>query len=124
MREKNRQSNSRADEYIRNLLTNETLPGAELEQALQQRFLPEISLAEINALTKQWFSDRNRFVIVTAPEKTGLVMPDETKLAAVIKAAPDKELKPYVDSVTTAALLDPLPSGGTVVKTNTKEAIG
>src|SRR5215467_4056887 len=43
--DQNRFSNSRADEYIRNFLTDEPLPGAEFEQALHQRFLPEITLA-------------------------------------------------------------------------------
>jgi zinc protease len=122
--DQNRQSDSRADEYVRNFLTDEPLPGAELEQALHQRFLPEISLEEINALAREWFTDRNRFVVVTAPEKAGLIIPEETKLAAVIKAAPNKELKAYVDNVSSAALLDPLPSGGTVVKTTTKDAAG
>ena len=122
--DQNRQSNSRADEYIRNFLTNEPLPGAELEQAFHQRFLPEITLDEINALAKQWFTDRNRFVVVTAPDKPGLAIPDESKLASVIKSAPDKDLKAYVDTVNSAALLDPLPSPGSVVKTTTKDAVG
>src|SRR5215831_11629903 len=122
--DQNRFSNSRADEYIRNFLTDEPLPGAEFEQALHQRFLPEITLAEINALAKQWFTEGNRFVVVTAPDKPGLVIPDEAKLAAAIKAAPNKDLNAYVDNVSSAALLDPLPSGGTVVKTTTKDAVG
>jgi len=122
--DQNRQSDSRADEYVRNFLEDEPLPGAELEQALNQRFLPQITLAEINALAKDWFTDRNRFVVVTAPDKAGLVVPDETRLAAVIKAAPNKELQPYVDTVTSAALLDPLPTGGTIAKTTTKDALG
>jgi len=122
--DQNRQSGSRADEYIRNFLTDESLPGAELEQALHQRYLPEITLKEINALAREWYTDKNRIVIVTAPDKPGLAIPDETKLAAVIKAAPSKELTPYVDTVTSAALLDPLPKGGTVVNTSTKDAVG
>jgi zinc protease len=88
------------------------------------RYLPSITLQEINAIAREWFTDRNRIVIVTAPEKTGLVIPDEPKLAAVIKAAPNKNLQPYVDNVTAAALLDPLPAGGTVVRTTAKDSIG
>ena len=122
--DQNRQSNSRADEYVRNFISDESLPGAELEQALHQRYLPEITLQEINALAKQWFTDKNRIVVVTAPEKSGVVIPDEAKLASVIKAAPGKDLKAYVDTVTSGALLDPLPTAGTVVKTTTKDAIG
>jgi zinc protease len=122
--DQNRQSNSRADEYVRNFLTDEPLPGIELEQALQQRYLPEITLQEINAIAKEWFKDGNRFVIVTAPDKPGLVMPDEAKLAAAIKAASSTNVTAYVDTVTSAALLDPLPAPGSVVKTATKDAIG
>jgi len=122
--DQNRQSNSRADEYVRNFLTDEPLPGAELEQSLQQRFLPQITLQEINAISKQWFSDKNRFVVVTAPEKAGLSIPDEAKLKAVLTAGPNTNLTAYVDTVTSSALLDTPPSGGTVVKTTAKDAIG
>jgi zinc protease len=122
--DQNRQSNDRADEYVRNFLTDEPLPGAELEQALHQRFLPDITLQEINALARQWFTDRNRIVEIVAPEKSGLVMPAESKLAAVIRDARNKEVTPYVDQVTSDALLDKPPAGGTVVKTETKPAVG
>lgn len=120
----NRVSASRADEYVRNFLQDETLPSADDEYALHQRFLPGITLEEINKLAKGWFLDKNRIVIVTAPQKSGVVVPDEAKLAAVIKAASAKELKPYVDSTAAAALLDPIPTPGKIIKTVTKDAIG
>src|SRR5207244_7287807 len=53
--DQNRQSDNRADEYIRNFLTDEPLPGAELEQALNQRYLAAITLQEINAIARTWF---------------------------------------------------------------------
>ena len=115
---------SRADEYVRNFLQDETLPSPEDELALHKRFLPEITLDEINKLAREWFPDRNRLVVVRAPEKAGLAVPDETKLAAVMKAASTKELKPYVDSLTAAALLESIPAPGSIAKTIAKEAIG
>ena len=115
---------SRADEYVRNFLENETLPSAEDEYALHQRLLPAITLDEINKLAKEWFPERNRLVVVRAPEKPGLVVPDETKLAAVMKAASAKELKPYVDSLTTAALIEAIPTPGSIAKTTTIDAAG
>jgi zinc protease len=121
----NRESNDRADEYIRNFLTSEPLPGAELEQAYHLRFLPQITLSEINEVAKEWFTDKNRIVTVTAPEKTGANLPTEEKLAVVIKtAAENKDIKPYVDTVSSAKLLDPLPAPGSVVKTTTRDANG
>lgn len=120
----NRLSDSRADEYIRNFLKNESLPTAEDEYALQQRFLPGITLPEINKLATEWFPDRNRIVMVSASQKGGLVIPDEAKLAAVIKASTAKELKPYLDSVGTGALLESIPAPGSITRTTTKDAIG
>jgi zinc protease len=117
-------SASRAAEYIRNFLEKESLPSPEDEYALQQRFVPEITLDEINKLAKEWFPDRNRLIVVRAPEKSGVVVPDEAKLAAVIKAASAKELKPYVDTLASAALLDSIPAPGAIAKTTTKEAAG
>jgi zinc protease len=124
--QQNRFSNSRADEYIRNFLDNETLPAADLEYDLHQRFLPEITLSEINKLAAEWFpkTERNRLVVVTAPAKTGMVIPDEQKLAAVIKAASAKELKPYVDTLASVVLLDSIPEPGTITKTTFKEKAG
>src|SRR5262249_15906704 len=75
---------------------------------------------EINALARQWFTDRNRIVEIVAPEKSGLVMPAESKLAAVIRDARNKEVTPYVDQVTSAALLEKPPIGGIILKTETK----
>ncbi len=119
-----RPSASRADEYIRNFLEGESLPSAESELALHQQFLPGITLAEVNKLAKEWFPDQNRLVVVTAPQKAGLVMPDEAKLTAVIKAVPAKELKPYVDTLASATLIETPPAPGAIAKTAVKETIG
>ena len=66
---------------------------------MHQRFLPQITLDEVNKMAKEWFPDQNRLVIVSAPEKSGLVIPDEQKLAAVVKAASGRELTAFVDTV-------------------------
>ena len=120
----NRESGSRADEYIRNFLERETLPTSEHEYALHQRFLPQIALDEMNRLAREWFPERNRMVVVTAPRKNGLKIPDEPALAAVTKSASAKELKQYVDTTSATALLDTLPAPGTVARTSAKAAIG
>src|SRR5262245_9950909 len=124
LEKENTESSQRAAEYIRNFLDDEPLPSADDEYALQKKFLPGITLDEVNKLAKEWFPDRNRMVIVEAPDKPGLTIPDQAKLAAVIKSAGTKELKAYVDSSAGSALLEATPAGGTVTKTVTKEALG
>ena len=113
-----------ASEYIRNFTQREPIPGIAYEYELNKRFLPEITLDEINKLGKAWTGDRSRVVMVSTPQKEGLSVPDEPKLAAVIKTAAGKEIKPYVDTVGDQPLLDKIPEPGKIIKTGTKEAFG
>lgn len=124
LEKENTESGDRASEYIRNFLDEEPLPSPDHEFDLQKRFLPGITLDEVNKLAKEWFPDRNRMVIVEAPEKAGLVIPDQAKLAAVIKSAATKDLKAYVDSATGTTLLESAPAPGAVTKTSTRENLG
>ncbi|HUL72800.1 MAG TPA: insulinase family protein [Vicinamibacterales bacterium] len=120
----NRVSASRADEYIRNFTQGETLPTADDEYALHQRFLPTVTLDEVNRIAKEWFTDKNRLVVVTAPDKPGVVLPDQARLTAVLTAAANKPLTAYVDTVASATLLATPPTPGSVVKTTSKDAVG
>src|SRR5262249_53900220 len=102
----NQPSDGLADELVRNFLEQEPAPGIDYEYALYERFLPEITIAEVNALAKDWVPDGNRVVVVSAPEKDGQTPPDEAKLAAAMTAATKADLKPYTDTAATAALLE------------------
>ena len=46
-------------------MQGEPIPGIVYEYALVRRFLPEITLAEVNSLAGDWVPDRNRVVAVT-----------------------------------------------------------
>jgi len=127
MAEKDKQESAGfAGEYVRNYTQDEPFPGIAYEVALHQRFVPEITLAEINALGKEWTSTsgRNRVVVVSAPKKDGLAVPDGPKLAAVMKDAASKELTAYVDTVASLSLMETTPKRGQIVKTAEKAAFG
>src|SRR5216684_4297386 len=113
-----------ANEFVRNFIQGEPIPGIVYEYGLNQRFLPQITVAEINSLAKAWIPEGNRLVVVSAPEKDRPALPSEAKLAAVIKAASGGPLTPYVDAVSTQPLLAPLPSPGAIATTSTTEALG
>ena len=109
---------------MRNFIQAEPIPGIVYEYGLNQRFLPEITLAEVNAVARDWMPDRNRLVAITAPEKDRPSLPTEAKLAAVIKAASGAPLTAYVDTISTQPLLSRLPSAGAIATTSTNEALG
>lgn len=123
--EKDRQeSASLADEYTRNFTQREPIPGIEYENALYQRFVPAITLEEVNGLAREWAPDGNRVVLVSAPQKDGLAVPDAKALAAVIAAAAATPLQPYVDTVGSRSLLDSPPKGGSITRTATRPEFG
>jgi zinc protease len=115
---------SRADEYVRNFVTGETLPSLEDEYGLVARFADDITLDEINRMAKEWYPESNRLVIVRAPDKAGVALPDEASLTAALKAGASAPITAYVDRVASATLLDTLPEPSRVVKTATRESLG
>ena len=112
-----RESSSRADEYTRNFLQQEALPTIWQELAFHRRFIPDITLSEMNALADDWFPDGNRLVVVSAPEQAGVVLPAEAQLAAVVKTASEKRVERYVDGGAGEMLMDAPPARGSIVKT-------
>jgi zinc protease len=118
------QSGRLADEYARNFLKKEPIPGIGYEYALHQRFVPDITLGEVNALAKDWMPDGDRVVSVNAPRKPGVTMPSDARLAAAIEAGSKVSLEAYVDTVSDRPLLSPLPAPGSVVKTTARAELG
>jgi zinc protease len=118
------QSGTLADEYIRNFMQQEPIPGINYEFALVKRFLPTLTLAEVNQIAKTWMPDRNRVVAVSAPQKPGVTIPDEAKLTAIITGGSGSGLTAYVDEVSQKPLLDKPPTPGKIVKTEEKKAYG
>jgi zinc protease len=113
-----------ADEFIRNFMQDEPIPGIVYEYGLNQRFLPEITLAEVNAVAKNWIPDRNRLVAISAPEGDKASLPTDVKLASVISATDSERLTAYVDTVSNQPLLARQPVAGAVANTSTTDAIG
>ena len=112
-----RESSSRADEYTRNFLQREALPTIWQELAFHRRFLPEITLNEMNALASDWFPEANRLVIVSAPEVAGRALPTEAQLASTVSTAAAKTLTAYVDSGSGLTLMERPPAKGTIAST-------
>ncbi len=116
-----RGSNSYVSEYTRAFLDGESIPGIEYEHELFQRFIPEITLEEVNRVGEEWISDRNRVVVVQSPERPDAELPNEVALSSILASVGDEEISPYEDSLTDAELLADLPTGTEVVETTTRE---
>ena len=113
-----------ADEYVRNYLTAEAFPGIAVEYALAQRFLPEITLAEVNQQAVALADNQNRDVLVIAPEKEGLTLPTADELTAVFAEVQAQTIEPYVDTVTDAELMAEPPAPAAIVNEEQMDDLG
>ena len=113
-----------AEEFIRNFMNDEPIPGIVAEQRMAQQLMPGITLEEVNRLAVTWLPDANRVVVVNAPERPGLTPPTPSTLAAALGGTRARPLTAYVDTVNDAPLLDPLPAPGRVADTTVDAALG
>ncbi len=119
----NRDSGSYAAEYIRAFLEDEPIPGIAYELTLYQRFLPEITLDELDRLARDRMTDRNRVVLVNTPRTPDVEVPSERRLAAVLEGVADETITAYVDTVSDAPLVPEPPAPTDVVDTRTIEPL-
>nr|WP_320120523.1 insulinase family protein [uncultured Marinifilum sp.] len=102
-------------EYFENFLTNEPIPGVEMEYQIAQMLLPAIKVDEVNAKIQSWIHDDNMLVSITGPEKDGVVYPTKEKVAEYILESRKKDIKAYKDNVSNEPLIAKAPKAGKVI---------
>src|SRR5690606_14943430 len=94
-----------AARYVQHFLTGEPAPGIAFELQQAQRLLPTIRLEDVDAVARAWLSDRNRVVLVNAPERPGVEVPTEEQILAVFDAVRAAPLTAYREVVADAPLV-------------------
>jgi zinc protease len=108
-----------SSEYIRHFLSDEPIPGITYELRLARAYVPGIQLAEVNALARQWITERNRVVTVSAPENAAVGTPSDSALTAVFAAVDQASIEPYEDTVTDVPLVAQPPQPAAIVEETT-----
>lgn len=116
-------SKNYVSEYTRHFLTDEPIPGIEWEWNQVQKILPEITVEDVNKMAKQLATEENRVIIISGPEKEGLVYPTEAELAEVVEEVKNTEVSPYEENLTDIPLISDLPEPGKVISTKKYEAV-
>jgi zinc protease len=119
----NSDSGSFADEYKRNFLEDEAIPGIAYEYLLAGRFVPEITIDEVNRQADRYVGEKGRAVLVIGPQSAADMLPDEAALADVIAGVEAKEIAAYEDTETADALMYEEPAPAEIVSQTTLEAI-
>ncbi|MVO08717.1 insulinase family protein [Flavobacterium sp. TP390] len=125
-RQYNERDKTESDRFVnelqRNFLDQEPVPSIEWTFVTMKQLLPTISLKETNDLIAKYIQDENRVVILTGPEKEGLVLPTEKEVLAAINVD-ENALQPYQDTEMVTSLLKKIPEKGKVVTTEKNDKL-
>jgi zinc protease len=119
------ESHNYADEYIRNFIDFEPIPGIANELEYLRRFSETITLEEINKYAASVVpSNEHKLVILTGPEQATFKIPSGEELLAMANAADSREIKAYEEKALGTALMEKPPVAGKVISEKNDKPLG
>jgi zinc protease len=124
--EKDKQkSETYVEEYKRNYLPpHAAYPGIDYEYELFKKYIPTITLEEVNNFAKTVVTEKNAVVVVMMPEKEGVKVPSEAEVLKMYKDASQIKVDAYVDKVSDKPLISSVPEKGKVAKKAKNKDLG
>ncbi len=118
-------SQSFINEYADHFLSGTPAPGIEAEWELYQELLPQISVAEFDALAEFWAQPADTALLVVRPEETDARSDGDLASAtlAQLQTANTLEVDPYLDALDDVPLLATLPTPGCITEEEEIESI-
>jgi zinc protease len=115
------------DEFVRNFVKKEPMPGIENEYKYYKEMLPGITLEEVNAEAKKWLNkeyNKNYFALLTGPDGKQMKLPTDMELKAMVDAAFNQTVTANAEKVVAENLLDKQPVPGKIVSEATDKELG
>ena len=116
-------SNSLINEYTRNFMEDECIPGIAVEYEVYRQYLPKITLEEVNSYVQYFLRKDGRVLVATGKPKDFGDM-DGNALQGLVDAALVSKQEPYTDISVQDSLVDKLPAPGKVKSARTDKKTG
>jgi zinc protease len=117
-------SNVYAESYITSFLEGQPATSMDYDYAAIKKYLPTITLAEVNRLAGEWMTDTNRVVVATTPDKPGLAPLSRGEILLGFDAVKGAKISAYTETAPSQRLVEKDPAGGAVVSERRLESIG
>jgi len=119
------ESDNYVEEYVEHFLESAPSPGIEKEYEYVKAILPTITIEEVNAVSKKFKEEKNRFVYVMGPDPKGSQkLPEGAELLAAIDAKEKADIKPYEEKIVAATLMTTEPRAGKVLSKTSNALLG
>ena len=104
------------NQCVRHFLDGDAMPGIETEYQVMKMLVPSLPISMINEAMKESVSenDSNLVIVMLAPEKEGVTMPDKQHLVDILKKVQAENIEAYVEEVNTDPLITEELKGGKV----------
>jgi zinc protease len=117
------ESSNYVDEYLRNFLENEPMPGIETEYEYNKTLLPQITLDDVNGISKILQKTPEFFVNLTGPDAA--VLPKGENLVQIASGvAARSDIKAYEEKAIASKLLNKEPVPGKIIKETADSKLG
>ena len=111
------------NEYTRNFMEDEPIPGIDTEYELYCQYLPLIQLEEVNSYVQNYLKKDGRVIVATGKPQSfeGI---SESFLQNLVDSALSSEQNPYEDLVLQESLIDAVPAAGKIKSARTDKKTG
>ena len=113
-----------AQGYLQHFLTGAIPTGAADDYALAQELLPSITLSDVNDRLATLYAPDNRAVVLVAPKKEGVTLPDEAALTALLDDVAAQQYEPYAGSEVSGELVENPPAPAAITSEETLPDLG
>lgn len=116
-------NNEYVQRYLNNYTRNTPIPDAQTEWQLDSMLIKMVDVNAVNAFAQQIITPTNQVIVITAPEKEGVVNPTAEQILAIREKVAGSEVEAYEDTTVKEPLI---PEGtqlnGSPVKKTTEDA--
>jgi len=111
-------------ELVNNYFKDSPLTSIQEDYDLYKKYIPGITLEEVNKAASELILPDNRIVVVSVPEKEGVKIPTEESLKEVLSKVQNEKITPYVDKVKNVPLVKTLPNPSKIKEEKNYDKIG
>lgn len=119
-----RRNQSLAQEYIRNFLYDEVIPGIEWEYETLKQLLPALPLEAVNNRAKQYMTDENLIICFSGPDKKEVVFPTKEEALQILADVKNSDIEAPAEEVIDQTLVKKAPKAGKLKKAIINTEVG
>lgn len=120
----NQQNESYVQEYIRNFLNAEVIPGIEWEFNTSKLIMPSLNADVINQVVKSYITDNNIIISISAPDKPQVKIPEKAQILQSVESAKKAELTAKAEENFNKPLIEVAPKAGKIKKVTSNSTLG